>query len=201
MAEVGLRQHASDKKLVEPLVHELGRGTERDRQAVAQHWSPDTDVESPSGSNVSYFDPRRTINIPGTKTSIGLHGFAQFQIIHDTDGQDNVFMGKYDRDGGDDGVYPMSLADLPYVPSYIDPSGEIVVPVKYVHKISAFRFREGMARVIVDDKWGFIDLGGEEVIATPTDSEALTDTPSAGPGPWFYEVVAREGCSGEPVLP
>ena len=47
------------------------------------------DRESPSGSNVTYFDPAKTINIPGTNTSVGLHGLVEFQIIHDTDGQDN----------------------------------------------------------------------------------------------------------------
>jgi hypothetical protein len=47
------------------------------------------DRESPSGSNFTYFDPTKTINIPGTDTNIGLHGFAEFQIIHDTNGQDN----------------------------------------------------------------------------------------------------------------
>ena len=47
------------------------------------------DRESPTGSNVTYFDPTRVINIPGTDTDIGLHGIAEFQIIHDTDGLDN----------------------------------------------------------------------------------------------------------------
>ncbi len=47
------------------------------------------DRESPSGSNVSYFDPSKVINIPGSKTSIGLHGFAEFQILNDTDGLNN----------------------------------------------------------------------------------------------------------------
>jgi hypothetical protein len=47
------------------------------------------DRESPTGSNVSYFDPAKSINIPGTKTDIGLHGFAQFQVIHDTSGLNN----------------------------------------------------------------------------------------------------------------
>lgn len=47
------------------------------------------DSESPTGANVTYFDPTKTINIPGTKTSIGLHGLAQFQIIHDTEGLNN----------------------------------------------------------------------------------------------------------------
>jgi hypothetical protein len=47
------------------------------------------DRDSPTGSNVTYFDPTRTINIPGTDTDIGLHGMAEFQIIHDTDGLNN----------------------------------------------------------------------------------------------------------------
>jgi len=36
--------------------------------------------------DASYFDPAAVINVPGTETSVGLHGFAQFQIIHDTNG-------------------------------------------------------------------------------------------------------------------
>jgi uncharacterized membrane-anchored protein YhcB (DUF1043 family) len=47
------------------------------------------DQESPTGVNISYYDPTKTINIPGTNTSIGLHGLVQFQIIHDSDGQNN----------------------------------------------------------------------------------------------------------------
>ena len=44
------------------------------------------DQDSPTGSNVTYFDPARVINIPGTNTDIGFHGLVEFQIIHDTDG-------------------------------------------------------------------------------------------------------------------
>ena len=47
------------------------------------------DRENPTGSNVTYFDPTRVINIPGTDTSIGLHGLVEFQIIHDTNGLNN----------------------------------------------------------------------------------------------------------------
>ena len=47
------------------------------------------DRESPTGSNVTYFDPTRVVNIPGTETSFGLHGLVEFQIIHDTDGLNN----------------------------------------------------------------------------------------------------------------
>jgi hypothetical protein len=47
------------------------------------------DRDSPTGSNVTYFDPTLTINIPGTDIDIGLHGFAEFQIIHDTGGLNN----------------------------------------------------------------------------------------------------------------
>ena len=44
------------------------------------------DSESPTSVDVTYFDPAAVINVPGTGTSVGLHGFAQFQIIHDTNG-------------------------------------------------------------------------------------------------------------------
>ncbi len=44
----------------------------------------------------------------------------------DLDGQENVYLGTYDRDGGDDGVYPGSLGDLPYLPTYIDPTGDMI---------------------------------------------------------------------------
>jgi alkylated DNA repair dioxygenase AlkB len=47
------------------------------------------DQDSPTSTNVTYFDPVKVINIPGSKTSIGLHGLAEFQIIHDTDGLNN----------------------------------------------------------------------------------------------------------------
>jgi hypothetical protein len=47
------------------------------------------DSESPTGTDVTYFDPTKVINIPGTDTSIGLHGIMQFQMFHDTDGQNN----------------------------------------------------------------------------------------------------------------
>jgi hypothetical protein len=43
---------------------------------------------SPTSVDVSDFDPALLINIPGIETSIGLHGFAMFQIIHDTSGPD-----------------------------------------------------------------------------------------------------------------
>jgi hypothetical protein len=47
------------------------------------------DKENPTGAIASYFDPSKTVNISGTNTSIGLHGLAQFQIIHDSDGLNN----------------------------------------------------------------------------------------------------------------
>jgi len=47
------------------------------------------DRESPTSSNVTYFDPAKAINIPGTNTSIGLHGLLEFQIIHDSVGLNN----------------------------------------------------------------------------------------------------------------
>lgn len=47
------------------------------------------DRQSPTSTNVTYFDPTKVINIPGTKTSIGLHGLAEFQIFHDSVGLNN----------------------------------------------------------------------------------------------------------------
>jgi hypothetical protein len=47
------------------------------------------DLESPTGTNVTYFDPAVRVKIPGSKTEIGVHGFAEFQIIHDTTGLNN----------------------------------------------------------------------------------------------------------------
>jgi hypothetical protein len=47
---------------------------------------------------------------------------------------------------------------------YIDPSGKTIVPAKYEAKFGAFRFREGMAKVCLDGKSGFVNLNGEEVI-------------------------------------
>jgi hypothetical protein len=47
------------------------------------------DRDSPTSSNVTYYDPAKAINIPGTNTSIGLHGLLEFQIIHDSVGINN----------------------------------------------------------------------------------------------------------------
>ena len=47
------------------------------------------DSSSPTGTNTQVGDHSDTIKIPGSATRIGLHGFAEFQIIHDTDGMDN----------------------------------------------------------------------------------------------------------------
>jgi hypothetical protein len=50
------------------------------------------DREHPSGTNVRIGDHSKTIPIPATKTEIGVHGFAELQIIHDTNGiDDNQF--------------------------------------------------------------------------------------------------------------
>jgi len=44
------------------------------------------DSQSPTSVDVTYIDPTAIINIPGKNTSVGLHGFVQFQIMHDTSG-------------------------------------------------------------------------------------------------------------------
>ena len=47
------------------------------------------DTDTPSGSAVQYSKSAVTITEPRTETEIGIHGFAQFQIIYDTNGSDN----------------------------------------------------------------------------------------------------------------
>ena len=44
------------------------------------------DPETPTGTDVTYISPTALIQVPGTETSIGVHGMLQFQIIHDTNG-------------------------------------------------------------------------------------------------------------------
>ena len=61
----------------------------RSRKKAALSDADKHDRDSPTGTNVSYFDPAATINIPGTNTDVGLHGHVEFQIFHDTDGLNN----------------------------------------------------------------------------------------------------------------
>lgn len=50
------------------------------------------DREHPSGTNARIGDHSKGIPIPGSKTEIAVHGFAELQIIHDTNGiDDNEF--------------------------------------------------------------------------------------------------------------
>lgn len=47
------------------------------------------DRRSPTGSNFTLVDPAARIPVPGTRTAIGLHGFAEFQMMHTTNGIDS----------------------------------------------------------------------------------------------------------------
>jgi hypothetical protein len=47
------------------------------------------DQESPSGSNVTYFDSSAKGMIPGSETEVGVHGLIEFQMFHDTVGLNN----------------------------------------------------------------------------------------------------------------
>jgi len=50
------------------------------------------DQKHPTGSNFRISDHTKTIPIPSISTQIGVHGFVQLQIIHDTNGiEDNEF--------------------------------------------------------------------------------------------------------------
>ena len=47
------------------------------------------DPDTPTASDVTYISPTALIRIPGTDTSVGVHGMLQFQIAHDTSGPDS----------------------------------------------------------------------------------------------------------------
>jgi hypothetical protein len=47
------------------------------------------DLESPTASNVTYFDPAASAMIPDAKTEVAVHGLLEFQILHDTVGLNN----------------------------------------------------------------------------------------------------------------
>jgi hypothetical protein len=67
---------------------EIAKATpERRRDILSDKARHDTDT--PSGSAVQYSKSAVTITEPKTKTEIGLHGFAEFQIIYDTNGSNN----------------------------------------------------------------------------------------------------------------
>ena len=77
----------SDEKVPDKQLAEAVKDPERERPGLSE--ADKYDRDSPAGSNATYFDPARTVNIPGTNTSVGLHGLVEFQIIHDTVGLNN----------------------------------------------------------------------------------------------------------------
>ena len=47
------------------------------------------DPDTPTASDVTYISPTAMIQVPGSDTSVGVHGMLQFQIAHDTSGPDS----------------------------------------------------------------------------------------------------------------
>jgi hypothetical protein len=47
------------------------------------------DPDTPTASDVTFISPTAMIQVPGTGTSVGVHGMLQFQIAHDTSGPDS----------------------------------------------------------------------------------------------------------------
>ncbi len=79
------RPHADEKStLSSTSTNESSEPRHLNKAGVSQ--TDRLDSESPTNVDATYFDPKAVINIPGTDTSVGLHGFAMFQIIHDTNG-------------------------------------------------------------------------------------------------------------------
>jgi len=149
------------------------------------------DPDSPTSSNVTYLDPAMELNIPGTSTSIGLHGLVQFQIIHDTDGLNN---NRFDTatipvDGAPSqtkfSVNPTQLAISSTTPVSegrlntmisMDFNGQLDRPEP--------RLRIAMGE-FVSDEWGIGVLGGQ-AYTTSLDLRAVPETLDfAGPaGLW-----------------
>ena len=149
------------------------------------------DRDSPSGSNVTYFDPTKKINIPGTNTSVGLHGLVQFQMFHDSVGLDN---NRFDTatipvDGGP------SQTKYSVNPTQIHLSSVTEVPGGQVNTMISFDFNGELDRPdprlriaygeFVSDEWGLGVLGGQ-AYATMFDMGAVPETLDfAGPaGLW-----------------
>ncbi len=149
------------------------------------------DRETPTGSNVTYFDPTKAVNIPGTNTSIGLHGLAEFQIIHDTVGLNN---NRFDTatipvDGGP------SQTKFSVNPTQIALSSTTPVPEGHLNTMISMDFNgkldspEPRLRIaygeFVSDDWGLGILGGQ-AYATMLDLRAVPETLDfAGPaGLW-----------------
>ena len=65
-----------------PIESRKPRRSEKSGLSQTDRFDPDT----PSGTDVTYISPTAMIQVPGTKTSIGVHGMLQFQIAHDTSG-------------------------------------------------------------------------------------------------------------------
>jgi hypothetical protein len=149
------------------------------------------DRESPTGTDVTYFDPARVINIPGTDTSIGLHGLAQFQIIHDTVG--------LNKNRFDTATIPVdgapSQTKFSVNPTQIRLSSTTPVKEGRVNTMISMDFNgqldspDPRLRVaygeFVSDKWGLGVLGGQ-TYATMLDLRAVPETLDfAGPaGMW-----------------
>jgi hypothetical protein len=149
------------------------------------------DRDSPTSSNVTYFDPTRVINIPGTNTDIGLHGLAEFQIIHDTVGLNN---NRFDTatipvDGAP------SQTKFSVNPSQLAISSTTLVPEGRLNTMISMDFNGQLDRPeprlriaygeFVSDDWGLGVLGGQ-AYATMLDLRAVPETLDfAGPaGLW-----------------
>lgn len=120
----------------------------------------------------------------------------------DADGQDNVYMGKYDRDGGDDGVYPGSLGELPYLPSYMDPAGDLITVTLSVDDRSGPRYGSGSDLHL--DTW--IDWDTDYAFGGTGEHVLVDETidPSAAPGNTFTLVapisVPEKHILGNPLI-
>ena len=72
----------STLSLTSPIESPEPRRSKKNGLSQIDRFDPDT----PSGTDATYISPTALIQVPGTETSIGVHGMLQFQIAYDTSG-------------------------------------------------------------------------------------------------------------------
>jgi len=149
------------------------------------------DRTAPSGANVSDTPAAVVLRDPKTGTEVGIHGFAQFQVIHDTVGLDN---NEFDTIGipvdgapsqtkfsvnpsriGIDSATPLGWGRLNTLVS-LDLNGSLNEP--------EWRLRQAYGEIINDEK-DFAFLFGQ-TFSTPLDLKSVPETMDfAGPTGYF----------------
>jgi hypothetical protein len=149
------------------------------------------DRVDPTGANVTQGDPKLKLKVPGTNTQIGIHGFVELQIIHDTDGLNN---NEFDTAGIPVDGAP-SQTKFSVNPSRLAVSSQTRTPVGRLNTMLSMDFNgeldspEPRLRVAygewINDDLDFALLGGQ-TFGTMLDLRSVPETLDfAGPTGYF----------------